>query len=100
MGMAKKLEAATNKLMITVGDRIERERIDHSNAEREIEAAERAEKERIRAQWDTEAAKGGEGAPDPSYSVSAQRIRSKFRTVIRQETDFEVPFFDEEDDGQ
>mmetsp|Transcript_20704 Transcript_20704/g.50839 ORF Transcript_20704/g.50839 Transcript_20704/m.50839 type:complete len:1283 (-) Transcript_20704:46-3894(-) len=98
--MATKLEGAINKMMLTVGDRVERERIDHNNAEREIEAAERAEKERIRAQWDSEAGKGGEGASDPSFSVSAQRIRSRSRAVIRRETDFEVPFFDDEDDGQ
>ncbi|KAL3945302.1 MAG: hypothetical protein SGBAC_000578 [Bacillariaceae sp.] len=98
--MAKKLEVAINKMMLAVGDRVERERIDHNNAEREIEAAERAEKERIRAQWDSEGAKDGEGTSDPSISVSAQRIRSRSRAVIRRETDFEVPFFDDEDDGQ
>jgi len=98
--MSKKLEGAINKLMLTVGDRVERERIDHNNAEREIEAAERAEKERIRAQWDSEGAKIGEGSSDPSVSVSAQRIRSRSRAVIRRETDFEIPFFDDEDDGQ
>ena len=99
--MNKKLEGAINKMMLTVGDRVERERIDHNNAEREIEAAERAEKERIRAQWDSEGAKGGEGeSSDPSVSVSAQRIRCRSRAVIRRETDFEVPFFDDEDDGQ
>lgn len=99
--MAKKLEGAINKLMLTVADRVERERIDHNNSEREIEAAERAEKERIRAQWDSEGgAKAGEGPTDAPISAAAQRIRSRSRAIIRRETDFEVPFFDDEDDGQ
>ncbi len=99
--MSVKLEAAVNKMMITVSDRIERERIDHNNAEREIEAAERAEEERIRAQWKNENP-GKEGGPNLQPRIeSSQRMRTAKRVALRREqADFEVPFFDDEDDGQ
>jgi hypothetical protein len=98
--MSGKLEVAINKMMITVSDRVERERIDHNNAEREIEAADRAEEERIRAQWKNENSKEGGIAP-PMPIATTQRIRSTKRTNLRREnTDFEVPFFDDEDNGQ
>jgi hypothetical protein len=101
--MSAKLETAINKMMVTVSDRVERERIDHNNAEREIEAAERAEDARIRAQWKNENSKeGGPTAPMMRIETSTtQRIRSTKRTsFLGENTDFEVPFFDEEDDGQ
>ena len=100
--MSAKLEAAINKMMIAVSDRIERERIDHNNAEREIEAAERADDERIRAQWKNENP-GKEGGPIiPPRIESSQRIRTAKRasSLRREQADFEVPFFDDEDDGQ
>jgi hypothetical protein len=98
--MATKLEVAINKMMLTAGDRVERERIDNSNSEREMEAAERAEKERIRAQWGSTIAKDCEAGTDSMRTETSQRIRTRTRTIIRRETDFEVPFFDDEDDGQ
>lgn len=99
--MSVKLEAAINKMMLTVSDRVERERIDHNNAEREIEAAERAEEERIRAQWKNENP-GKEGGPTlPLRIESSQRIQStRSASIRREQSDFEVPFFDEEDNGQ
>ena len=97
--MATKLELAINKMMVAVSDRSERERIDHNNAEREIEAAERAEKERIRAQWGSDKPLGEVGEELDGVEIS-QRIRARSRTILRRETDFEVPFFDDEDDGK
>jgi hypothetical protein len=97
--MSAKLEVAINKMMLTVSDRLERERIDHNNAEREIEAADRAEDARIRAKWKNENA-GKDGA-GPARVESTHRVQSSKRTVLsRENTDFEVPFFDDEDDGQ
>ena len=103
--MSVKLEAAVNKMLVSVSDRLERERIDHNNAEREFEAAERAEEEAIRAAWKKE---GGEGPPPTmrstedtsSTSVAVQKIR--LRRAQRREAaqDLEVPYFDEEDNGQ
>ena len=101
--MSVKLETAINKMMLSVSDRIERERIDHNNAEREIEAAERAEEERIRAQWKNENSKegGSGGAAPPTRITSTLKVRTaKLQNLRRESTDFEVPFFDDEDDGQ
>jgi hypothetical protein len=98
--MSNKLEIAINKLILTVSDRLERERIDHANAEREIEAAERAEEAEIRAVWKKERAQDGT-SPIPSPNDIAQKIRLVRRAAQRREaTDFEMPFFDEEDNGK
>jgi hypothetical protein len=110
--MSAKLEIAINKLMVTVSDRVERERIDHNNAEREIEAAERVEAARIRAQWNSEGAapeEGGksggpvDGNGNPQKVEGSLRVRNSSRRANRhsQDTDFEVPFFEEDfADGQ
>ena len=100
--MSAKLEAAINKLMLSVGDRLERERIDHANAEREIEAAERAEEAQIRAAWKKEPdSKDGVSGGTTAKPDAAQKIRLVRRATQRRETtDFEIPFFDEDDDGQ
>jgi hypothetical protein len=99
--MSAKLEAAISKMMVAVSDRLERERIDHNNAEREIEAQERAEEEHIRAQWKTEAGKEGAPGTVPEKIESSLKIRPTKRQAVRKEnTDFEVPFFDDQDDGQ
>ena len=101
--MSTKLETAINKMMLSVSDRLERERIDHNNAEREIEAAERAEEERIRAQWKNDNSKEGGtagGAPPPRITSTLKVRTAKLQNLRREATDFEVPFFDDEDDGQ
>ena len=102
--MSVKLEIAINKIMVTVSDRVERERIDHNNAEREIAAAERVEEARIRAQWKSEVADGGTGdGSAPSKVEGNIRARSSIRLSVsrrKSDTDFEVPFFEEEYDGQ
>jgi Bromodomain len=105
--MSKKLEVAINKLLLTVSDRLERERIDHTNAEREIEAAERAEEAEIRAAWNKQEQpfdkSGSAGGLTSSTLPPATSMRSelsqKTRIVRRlpQRTNFEVPFFDEDD---
>lgn len=104
--MSAKLETTITKMMVSVADRIERERIDHNNAEREIAAAERAEEEAIRAQWNSQSTKdGGPGVSSAASRVEAsQRIQQnkKHRIVIRRKSDadFDIPDFNEEDDGQ
>lgn len=99
--MSDKLEIAVNKLLLSVSDRLERERIDHANAEREIEAAERAEEAEIRAAWKKEPDKEG-SSPTPARSeLMLQKTRIVRRVPQRrQATDFEIPFFDEEDNGK
>jgi Bromodomain len=98
--MSIKLEVAISKLLLTVSDRLERERIDHTNAEREIDAAERAEEAQIRATWkkETSNTEGGLAAATSTGTSVSQKIRNIRR--VEQNTDFEIPFFDEEDDGQ
>jgi hypothetical protein len=110
--MSAKLEAAISKLMLTVSDRLERERIDHANAEREIEAEERAEEVRIRAAWKKDSENKEEGAAMPPLSSSATMMllsrpdmtqKSRLVRVASQQRreamDFEIPFFDDQDDG-
>ena len=110
--MSAKLETAINKLLLSVSDRLERERIDHANAEREIEAIERAEEAEIRATWKKQSEAGGE-APGSAAAPEQQQTRGdmlqqqqqRFRIVRRlsqkrQDMDFDIPAFDEEDDGQ
>mmetsp|Transcript_2497 Transcript_2497/g.6005 ORF Transcript_2497/g.6005 Transcript_2497/m.6005 type:complete len:1362 (+) Transcript_2497:369-4454(+) len=97
--MSGKLEVAIKKMMVTVSDRVERERIDDNNAKREIEAAERVEAERIRAQWNSEG-KNPDGKTEGGGPVKVEgslRVRNSSRRSIRQsDTDFEVPFFEED----
>ncbi|KAL3921603.1 MAG: hypothetical protein SGILL_002665 [Bacillariaceae sp.] len=96
--MSAKLEIAINKCMVIVSDRVERERIDHSNAEREIDAAEKAEEAKIREQWKKEGKDPNTADPSVLTVEGAQRIRSAKRIILRRksETDFEVPFFEDE----
>eukprot|EP00977_Amphora_coffeiformis_P023094 scaffold12184_cov164-Amphora_coffeaeformis.AAC.1 len=97
--MAEKLEAAIRRMMISVADRIERERIDHANAEREEEAIERAEEAQFRAKWERE--HQGDGSAPPSTNVTGfQKIRVRKAVTRREDADFEIPFFDEENEGQ
>lgn len=99
--MSLKLEAAINKMLLSVSDRLERERIDHANAEREIEAAERAEEAQIRETWKKQ---GGAEASSVSPTQAgrgdvSQKMRIVRKLSKRRATDFEIPFFDDEDDG-
>ena len=104
--MSGKLENAIRKLMLSVSDRIERERIDHSNAEREMDAEERAEEARIRAAWKKDPNNkdgsspppfGGDRGPDSARHSGGSKNRI-VRRSIRETTDFEVPFFDDDED--
>jgi Bromodomain len=99
--MSQKLEAAINKMLLTVSDRLERERIDHSNAEREIEATERAEEAQIRASWKKPTTDDGQ-QQQSEPTVTSSNLSLKIRNVrrVEQNADFEIPFFDEEDDGR
>lgn len=98
--MADKLENAIRRLMLSVSDRIERERIDHANAEREEEAFERAEEARIRAEWKKEHEGDGTAPPLPSRAETLQKIRLRKTVTRREDADFEIPFFDDENSGQ
>ena len=93
--MSEKLEAAIDKMMVSVSDRIERERIEHAIAEREIDAAERAEEEKMRAQW---TGSGGAKPPDSTVeTVETVRIINRRPPKRKEIRDFESYF--EEDEG-
>ena len=88
--MSGKLEAAIDKMLLTVGDRVGRERIDMITSHREFEAAHRAEEERRKLQWEKE---------NPGSTVEIQtKLRIVHQRSFRRKTDFEFPFYDEEDD--
>lgn len=93
--MSIKLELAIDKMMLSVSDRLERERIEHAIAEREIDAAERAEEEQMRAQWT-----GSNGAKPPESTVEmveTVRIINRRPPQQKEMRDFEFPYFDEEE---
>jgi len=90
--MSGKLEAAIDKMLLNVGDRLGRERIDMITSTREMEATERAEEEQRKQQWEKE---------NPGSTVE---VKTKLKIIHQRNshrkkmTDFEFPFYDEEDD--
>jgi hypothetical protein len=87
---------------------LERERIDHTNAERELESIEQAEEARIREAWKNPK-EGEQEVPRSSTPTSTSLVQAhaggipkiRLRAQRRETTtDFEIPFFDEEDNGQ
>jgi len=107
--MASKLEGAIDKMLITVSERVEREKIDRLTAERELEAAERAEEERLRTAWqkereearrnNVESVKTRVETVETVRVVQPRRHHHHHRHRRRQELDFDFPFGDEADEG-
>lgn len=94
--MSHKLEAAIDKMMISVSDRIERERIEHAIAEREIDAAERAEEEKMRAQWTgSSGAKPTELTAGPTQTTL--HIVSRRAPKRREIRGFDESYFDDDE---
>jgi hypothetical protein len=85
-------------MMISVSDRIERERIDHANAEREIEAAERAEQEQIRAAWKTQTENDGTGLVVEALPIDRSGLFHR-GVAKRKATNFDMSFFEEDEEG-
>lgn len=92
--MSGKLEAAIDQMLLNIGDRIGRERIDMIVAQREMEAKEREEEERRRREWERD---------NPGATME---VKTKLRIVNRgglhrkKVTDFDFPFYDEEDEQE
>jgi len=92
--MSAKLEAAIDRMLLTVGDRIGRERIDMMNTHRRQEAEERAREEAMKLQWEKE-------HPGTTMEVKTKlRITHRGSNYRKRPTDFDLPFFDEEDDNE
>jgi hypothetical protein len=88
--MSQKLEAAIDKMLLFVSDRIGREKIDMLTLHRETEARERAEEEKLKTQWEKDNPSG--------TGVTKIKIQRTFRK--RSLVDFDFPFFDEGDDNE
>ena len=97
----KKLEPAIDRMLLSVSNRIETDKVEQVMQEREIEAEERAEEERLRKAWqeETENAKAQGTAPQ-TETTTVERIRIIQRRPIRKALDFDFPFNDDDDDNQ
>lgn len=99
--MSAKLEAAIDKMMVTVADRLERERIDSAISERELEAQERAEDDRIRAAIKDGSIPTMQPNVIPGHSGKMETVETTTRVFnrrpARKEIDFDIAFLDEDD---
>ena len=97
----KKLEPAIDRMLLSVSNRIETDKVEQVIQEREIEAEERAEEERLRKAWqeETENAKAQGTAPQ-AETTTVERIRIIQRRPVRKALDFDFPFNDDDDDNQ
>lgn len=90
--MSGKLEAAIDKMMLIGSDRIGRERIDMITSHREMEARDRAEEEERKKQWELE--HPGQALVEVKTKITIVNRRGSHRRSL---TDFEFPFYDEDD---
>lgn len=89
--MSGKLEAAIDKLLLVVADRLGRERIDVITSHREMEALERAQEEQRRLKWEQD-------NPGSKEVVrTTLRIVNQNKSHRRNLSQFELPFYDEGD---
>lgn len=92
--MSRKLEAAIDRMLLSIGDKIGREKIDMITSHREMEALERADEEHMKLQWEKE------------HTSSKVEVKTKLRVIHQRSshrkhvTDFEFPFYDEENDHE
>ena len=95
--MSGKLEAAILRMLLTVSDRIEREKIDQIILDRENEVAARTEEKRLRTEWKKDRerahAKGEEMGPTATLPSSRKSVQ---RRPPQPNMDFDFPFYDEE----
>ncbi len=91
--MSRKLDAAIDRMLLSVSDRVGRDKIDLTTSQREVEAMQREEEEQMKRQWEKE---------HPSKIEVKTTIKVIHpRGNRRQKTpDFEFPFYDEEDDRE
>lgn len=98
--MSGKLEAAIERMFLAVSDRLGREKVEFSMQEREEEAMERAEKERIRVAIANGELQAGAGTHQSGglrhETVETIRVQQR-RPPARRDMDMELPFFDEDD---
>jgi len=93
--MSEKLEAAVQRMVITISDRVEREKVEQVVLDREMEIAQKEEEERVRKEWQQERERGGPIAPGAPKGDSST-IKVVRRSNVRKGLDFDFPFYDEE----
>jgi hypothetical protein len=91
--MNGKLEAAIDKMLLMVSNRIGREQIDMITSHCKLEAKERAEEEQRKLQWEKE-------HPGSTVEVKTKLCIVNQCSHCRRMTDFEFPFFDKEDNQE
>ncbi len=95
--MSGKLEAAIQRMLVTVSDRIEREKVEDIVLGREQEIARRDEEERLKKEWQQERERGAiSGSTAQRSSPGSQTVKIIRRPVVKKGLDFEFPFQDEE----
>uniref|UniRef100_A0A7S2EII2 Bromo domain-containing protein n=1 Tax=Ditylum brightwellii TaxID=49249 RepID=A0A7S2EII2_9STRA len=98
--MSKKLETAVDKMLLAVSERLGREKIEVIAAEREHEAAERAEEEKIRAAWQKEREKARASTVEVKTrveTVETVKVVQRRAPQRKEMMDFEFPFYDEDE---
>jgi len=108
--MSVKLEAAIHKMLLSVCDRMERDKIDQTASDRQDEAAEqaeedhlRAEEERLRSAWQKEREKSRKTKIEVEKRVEVVETVKVIQRKLPQRKkmmDFDFPFYDEVDDHE
>jgi len=95
--MSEKLEAAIQRMLVTVSDRVEREKVEQVVLDREQEIAQQQEGERLKLEWQQERERGATISADPHKAPSSSNtVRIVKRPNVRKGLDFDFPFYDEE----
>jgi len=90
--MAGKLEAAIQRLYVTVADRIEREKVEEVILDREAEDQQKAEEERLRTELQKERERTRRNGNQSMPSSSIQSVKIIQRRAARRDLDFDNPF--------
>ncbi len=94
--MSGKLEAAIQRLYITAADRIEREKVEDIILEREAVINEKAEEERLRAEWENQREQARRSGSDSTRTTLSQSVKIVQRRPARRDLNFDNPFNDQE----
>lgn len=96
----KKLEPAIDRMLVSVSNRLETDKVEQVIAEREIEAEERAEEERLRKAWQQETENAKAQGTTQTVTTTVEKIRIIQRRPTRKALDFDFPFNDDDDGSQ
>lgn len=96
--MSEKLEVAIQRMLVTVSDRAERDKVEQVVLDREQEIAQKEEDERVRKEWEQERKKSASGESN-QHKISSSTMKSVRRPHARG-LDFDFPFYEEENDHE